>query len=41
MVVLIVVFAVLVLMGFPMEFAFGLVKLVFLLGLLYACNAVF
>ncbi len=39
LVVVFVVFLVLVLMGFSMEFAFGLVKLVFLIGLLYACTA--
>lgn len=40
-VVLLVVFAVLALMGFPMKFAAQLVQLVFLIGLLYACNTVF
>ena len=37
--VLLVIFIVLALMGFPMKFAYQLVQLVFLVGLLYACNA--
>ena len=40
-VILLVIFIVLALMGVPMQFAFQLVQLVFLIGLLYACNAVF
>lgn len=40
-VVLLIGFAVLALFGVPMRFAFQLVQLVFLIGLLYACNAVF
>lgn len=39
--VVLIVAGILVLMGFPIGFAIRLVWLVFLIGLLYACNVVF